>query len=75
MSAYLFSGSGASLTNINASNVSSGVLSITRGGIGTTTLSSNQLLIGNSTTSILQSPNLTWDNTTNTLSSSGTHTN
>ena len=63
-----FSGSGDSLTNLNASNVSSGTLAITRGGIGTTTLSSNQILIGNAATSILQSPNLTWNNTNNTLS-------
>jgi hypothetical protein len=60
--------SGASLTNLNASNVSLGTLSISRGGIGTTTLTANQILIGNATTSILQSPNLTWNNTSNTLS-------
>ena len=70
MTAATFSGSGASLNSLNASNVSSGTLSISRGGIGTTTLTANQILIGNTTTSILQSPNLTWDNTTNTLSSS-----
>ena len=70
MTASLFSGSGASLTNLNVSNASSGTLAITRGGIGTTTLSSNQILIGNGTTSILQSPNLTWNNTNNTLSAS-----
>ncbi len=42
-----FSGSGASLNYLNAPNVSTGTLSITRGGIGTTTLSANQILIGN----------------------------
>ena len=68
ISAATFSGSGASLTNLNASNISSGTLSVSRGGIGTTTLSSNQILIGNAATSILQSPNLTWNNTSNTLS-------
>ena len=61
------SGDGSQLTSLNASNVSSGTLPITRGGIGTTILSSNQLLIGNGTTSILQSANLIWNNTTNTL--------
>ena len=70
MTAATFSGSGASLNSLNASNVSSGTLSISRGGIGTTTLTANQILIGNTTTSILQSPNLTWNNTTNTLSAS-----
>ena len=69
MTANTFTGSGAELTNLNASNVSTGTLSISRGGIGTTTLSANQILIGNSSTSILQSPNLTWNNTSNTLSS------
>jgi hypothetical protein len=68
VSASTFSGSGAALTNLNASNVSSGTLSISRGGIGTTTLTANRLLIGNAATSILQSANLIWNNTTNTLS-------
>jgi hypothetical protein len=38
------------LTNLNASNITSGTLSISQGGIGTTTLSANQLLIGNAAT-------------------------
>ena len=58
----------SSLSTLNASNITSGTLSIARGGIGTTTLSSNQILIGNAATSILQSENLIWNNTTNTLS-------
>jgi hypothetical protein len=66
--ASTFSGSGASLTTLNASNISSGTLSISRGGTGAATFTANQLLIGNAATSILQSPNLTWDNTTNTSS-------
>jgi hypothetical protein len=70
MTASLFTGSGASLTALNASNVSLGTLPITRGGIGTTTLSSNQILIGNGTNAPLQSVNLSWNNTTNTLSAS-----
>jgi hypothetical protein len=68
VSANTFSGSGAALTSINASNITSGTLSISLGGIGTTTLSANQILIGYSNTSILQSANLTWNNTSNTLS-------
>ncbi len=67
MTASLFSGSGTSLNSLNASNVSSGVLSITRGGIGTTTLTANQVLIGNGSTSILQSSKLVWDNLNNRL--------
>ena len=67
VSASTFSGSGASLTNLNVNNAATGTLSITRGGIGTTTLSANQILIGNGTTSILQSPNLIWDNVNSKL--------
>ncbi len=59
VSANTFSGSGAALTNLNVSNATSGTLSISRGGIGTTTLNTNQILIGNAATSILQSANLT----------------
>ncbi len=65
LSATNFVGSGASLTSLNASNLSSDTFLISRGGIGTTTLSSNQILIGNGSTSILQSANLTWNNTRN----------
>ena len=54
--------------NLNASNITSGTLSISRGGIGTATLTANQILIGNAATSILQSANLSWNNTSNTLS-------
>jgi hypothetical protein len=70
ISAATFSGFGAALTNLNASNITSGTLSISQCGKGTTTLSANQILIGNAATSILQSPNLSWNNTSNTLSAS-----
>ena len=62
------SGDGSQLSNLNASNVTSGTLTVSRGGIGTNTLSSNQILIGNGTNNIISSSNLTWNNTTNTLS-------
>jgi hypothetical protein len=61
---------GSGLTNLNASNITTGTLSISQGGIGTNTLSANQILIGNGSTSILQSSNLSWNNTSNTLSAS-----
>ncbi len=54
------SGDGSQLTSLNASNVSFSTSSISRGAIGTTTLNSNQILIGNAATSILQSASLTW---------------
>ena len=41
------SGDGSQLTSLNASNITSGTLSVSNGGTGTTTLSSNQILIGN----------------------------
>jgi hypothetical protein len=68
--AATFSGSCALLTNLNVSNSTTGTLSISRGGIGTTTLTANHILVGNAATSILQSPNLSWNNTSNTLSAS-----
>jgi hypothetical protein len=68
LSATNFVGSGAGLTNLNVSNASTGTLNVLRGGIGTSTLTSGQILIGNGTGALLQSANLTWNNTTNTLS-------
>ncbi len=63
LSATNFVGSGSAITNLNVSNATAGTLTVSRGGIGkvTTTLSANQILIGNTATSILQSANLTWD--------------
>jgi hypothetical protein len=68
LSATNFQGSGAGLTSLNASNISSGSLTVSRGGIGTTTLTSGQILIGNGTNALLQTVNLSWNNTSNTLS-------
>ncbi len=59
LSATNIVGSGSAITNLNASNVSLGTLSISRDGIGTTTLNSNQILIGNGIDAPLQSANLT----------------
>ncbi len=70
LSASNFVGSGSGLTYINASSISTGILSFSRGGIGSTTLTSNQLFIGNGTSALLRSANLTWNNTSNTLSAS-----
>jgi hypothetical protein len=62
--------SDSGLTSLNASKITSGTLLVSRGGIRTTTLNNNQILIGNGSTSFLQSPNLSWNNTSNTLSAS-----
>jgi hypothetical protein len=66
VSANNFVGSGPELSAINASNATSGTLSISRGEIGVTTLTADQILIGNAATSIIQSANLTWKNASNT---------
>ena len=68
LSATNFNGSGAGLTALNASNITSGFLTVSRGGIGTTTLTNGQILIGNGSNTLLQTNNLLWDNNTNTLS-------
>ena len=62
-----FYGDGANITNINATNISLGFLTVSKGGIGTSILNSNQILIGDGTNAIRQSANLIWDNTNNCL--------
>lgn len=60
VTATAFYGSGASLTSLNASNISSGTLSssrlptipVSKGGTGLTTLTSGQVLIGNGTNTV-----------------------
>ena len=63
----LFSGSGASLTDINADNISNGTLTVSRGGTGLSNLTYGQLLIGNNTNPIVQTSNLIWDISNNNL--------
>jgi hypothetical protein len=77
------SGSGASLTSLNASNISSGTLSndrlntvsVAKGGTGATTLTANNVLLGNGTSAlqvvapgtagnVLTSNGTTWSSTT-----------
>ena len=67
VTANLFSGSGAGLSNINATNISDGTLSVSRGGTGTNNLPLNQILIGNDTSSIFSSSLLVWDSNTDSL--------
>ena len=55
------------ITNIDASNITSGTLPVTRGGTGTTSLVANQLVVGNGTYGLISSSNLTWDNASSTL--------
>lgn len=46
---------------LNMANATSGTLAIARGGTGASTFTAGQVLIGNTTTSLLQTANLTWD--------------
>lgn len=45
--------SGANVTSINASNISSGTLAVGQGGTGATTLTANNVILGNGTSSVL----------------------
>ena len=61
-------GSGYHLTSLNATNITSGVLSVNRGGTGATTLTAGSILVGNGTSTLIQPSNLTWNSATNSLS-------
>ena len=67
ISANTFTGGGASLTSLNASNISSGTLTVARGGTGLGTLPLNQILIGNNISSIFSTSLLMWDPLTDSL--------
>ena len=62
-----FSGSGSEITSLNATKITLGTLNVAQGGTGTTNLNSNQLLVGNATGTVIQSANLSWDNTNSIL--------
>jgi len=59
LTATAFSGSGASLTSLNASNISSGTVAVGNGGTGQTSYTNGQLLIGNTTGNTLTKATLT----------------
>ena len=52
VTATTFSGSGASLTSLNADNISSGTLGVARGGTGSSSLTANNVILGNGTSSV-----------------------
>ena len=51
----------------SSNNITIGTLPVSFGGTGTTTFNEKQILIGNGTNALLQSPNLIWDNSSNGL--------
>ena len=67
LTATNFSGIGSNLTLLNATKITLGTLNVAQGGTGTTNLNSNQLLVGNATGAVIQSANLSWDNSNNIL--------
>jgi hypothetical protein len=67
LTAANIAGAGANMTALNMANASSGTLAVARGGTGASTLTSGQVLIGNTTTALLQTANLTWDIANNRL--------
>jgi hypothetical protein len=62
-----FSGNGSAITSLNVANITTGTLSVGRGGIGTTTLPAGRVLFGNDATAINTNSNLFWDNTNSRL--------
>jgi len=76
ITAAFFTGSGANLTNLNASNILTGTLTVSRGGTGLNTIPLGSLLIVNGANTLLQTTNLSWDNTNSILNAtnfSGSH--
>ena len=67
LTAANIAGAGASITALNMANASSGTLAVARGGTGAATFTAGQVLIGNTTTAILQTANLTWSIANNRL--------
>jgi hypothetical protein len=67
LTATNIAGAGASVTALNMANASSGTLAVARGGTGASTFTAGQVLIGNTTTALLQTANLTWDVANNRL--------
>ena len=56
-----FAGSGAGLTDLNASRVTSGTLGVARGGTGAASLASSKLLFGRGTDPVSAAPELHWN--------------
>ena len=67
LTATNIAGAGASVTALNMANASSGTLAVARGGTGAATFTAGQVLIGNTTTALLQTANLTWSIANNRL--------
>lgn len=63
----ILTGDGSGLNQLNATNIRSGILTVSQGGTGKNTLTNNQILIGNGIDPLIQTSYLTWDNSNNRL--------
>jgi hypothetical protein len=62
-----FSGSGSGLTNLNATNLTTGTVTVARGGTGVSSLTANKLVVGAGTGAVTTPTNLHWDGTNSRL--------
>jgi hypothetical protein len=67
LTAPSFSGNGANLTNLSASNVTTGLLPVARGGTNAGVLTANKVMVGNGTLGVLTPSNLHWNNSLSQL--------
>jgi hypothetical protein len=67
LTASSLSGAGMFVTGLNANNVSSGTLTVSRGGTGADTLASGKVLVGSGTGAVSAPTNLHWDSTNSRL--------
>jgi hypothetical protein len=67
LTATNFTGNGSGLSNLDPTKLSSAV-PVNKGGTGKTTINANSILYAEAVDTLAESPNLTWNNSTNTLS-------
>ena len=65
VTAATFSGDGSSVTDLNANNVTTGLLDVARGGTGVGSHTADKLLVGGGTSAVTSPTDLHWDASTN----------
>jgi hypothetical protein len=68
-----FTGNGAAITDINANNITTGTLSVARGGTGNTTFTSGTLVYASSATKLASAANMTVNGPQLTISKADTN--
>lgn len=61
LNATSYAGDGSNIENLDANNVTLGILNVERGGTGSGKHTPNKLLVGNGSNSLLSPPNLHWE--------------